>query len=427
MRIEKLTTATAARLLRVRRQSHPAAQSTAERICRDVARRGDAAVLAWARRLDGARVQQMADVRITAEEMQHAAARCAPSLLRALRRAMRNIATVARRQLPRPWTIATEPGIRMAQIIRPLDTVACYIPGGRFALISTLLMTAIPAQVAGVRRILVACPRPNDALLAAAHLLGITDLLRIGGAQAIAAFAYGTPTIARADLICGPGNRFVTAAKRHVAARTAIDMPAGPTELLVLADGGNPRFIAADLLAQAEHDADAVVMLVTTSPALARAVRDEVARGLALLPTGNPARRSFPRNGAILVTPNAALALAFANRWAPEHLMLCGPVFERALDRVTSAGSIFLGPASAQTLGDYVTGTNHVLPTGGGAAIRGGLSARDFVKCVTVQRVSRAGLRRLAPAAVALARAEGLLAHERAVTVRMTARAKGLS
>ncbi|MGH9679089.1 MAG: histidinol dehydrogenase, partial [Candidatus Acidiferrales bacterium] len=299
----------------------------------------------------------------------------------------------------------------------PLDTIGCYIPGGRFSLFSTLLMTAIPAQVAGVKRIVVACPKPSPALLAAADLLGVCEIARIGGAQAIGAFAYGTDSIPRVDKICGPGNRYVTAAKRLVSNDCAIDMPAGPTEVLIFATGGDPRFIAADILAQGEHDPDAVALLLTPSMRLAKAVAAEVAAQLRNLPETNPAWKSLDRAGAILVAPSLNAAIRFANRVAPEHLSI--PYGEKALaEKLSEAGSVFLGSWSAQPIGDYASGTNHVLPTSGWARTRGGLGASDFVKCSSTQEITRSGLKRLAPVVSAMARAEGLEAHARAVEVR---------
>ncbi len=257
-------------------------------------------------------------------------------------------------------------------------------------------MTAIPAQVAGVGRIVVACPKPSPALLAAAEILGVKEIARIGGAQAIGAFAYGTQSIPRVDKICGPGNRYVTAAKRIVSNDCAIDMPAGPTEVLILATDGNPNFIAADLLAQAEHDPDAVALLVTTSARLAREVAAEVARQLRDLPRTNPAWKSLRAASAILVAPSLDSAIRFANRVAPEHLSV--PFANRVLvEKLSEAGSVFLGPWSAQPIGDYASGTNHVLPTSGWARARGGLSVSDFVKCSSTQEISRAGLKSLAP------------------------------
>ena len=284
-------------------------------------------------------------------------------------------------------------------------------------MLSTLLMTAIPAQTAGVTEIVVASPRPNAALLAAADLLGVRRIARVGGAQAIAALAYGTETLPRVDKIFGPGNRYVTAAKRLIRSDCAIDRLAGPTELLILSERGNPSYIAADLLAQAEHDPDAVALLVTTSRKLAVKVRAEVLSQLEQLPKNNPAWRSIPERSAILIASGMNSAIQFANDFAPEHLSLPDGD-ESVVNKINSAGSVFLGGYSAQPLGDYATGTNHVLPTAGWAAVEGGLSTIDFMKSFTLQKISRVGFSSLAPAVKTLAGAEGLLAHARAVEVR---------
>jgi histidinol dehydrogenase len=417
MRIVRLTKKTVDGILAARQRRDRGAERVAARIIADVRRRGDAALLRWSRQLDGARFGSAQEIWVSRQELRQAQRVAPPTLIRAIERAARNIRRVAEQQKPRRWTLEVETGVRVGQLVQPMGTVGCYVPGGRFALVSTLLMTAIPARAAGVRRIVVACPQPNSAVLAAANLLGITEVARMGGAQAIAALAYGTATVPRVDKICGPGNRFVTAAKRLVSHDCAIDMLAGPTEVLVLATRGNPRFIAADLLAQAEHDPDAIALLVTPSRVLAEAVAEEVQRELKQLGANNPARRSLARNGAILLARTLEEAIAFANRFAPEHLSL--PAAERALaQNIEAAGSIFLGPWSAQPLGDYVTGSNHTLPTGGWARTRGGLSAADFVKCISVQKISRRGFLRLAPAARELAHAESLEAHGRAVEVR---------
>jgi histidinol dehydrogenase len=416
MRILKLTDAVAAKFL-ARRNSHDAAaEKVASRILTDVRRNGDSALFRWARKLDGL---QLTPRTIWISRADLRAARCDVSrdLLRAIEHAARNVRRVAEQQRPRSWTITVEPGVRVGQRVTPLGTIGCYIPGGRFSLFSTLLMTAIPAQVAGVKRIVVACPKPSPALLAAAEILGVNEIARIGGAQAIGAFAYGTKSIPSVDKICGPGNRYVTAAKRIAANDCAIDMPAGPTEVLILATGGKPDFIAADLLAQAEHDPDAVALLVTTSARLAREVAGEVTRQLQQLPKTNPAWQSLQAASAILVAPSLEAAIRFANRVAPEHLSI--PLAERTLiEKLSEAGSVFLGPWSAQPIGDYASGTNHVLPTSGWARARGGLSVADFVKCSSTQEISRAGLKSLAPVVSAMARAEGLEAHARAVEVR---------
>src|SRR5882672_6188863 len=394
MRILKLTDAVAARFL-ARRSSHDAAaEQVASRILADVRRNGDAALFRWARRLDGLRLTR-GTIWINRTELRAARRDVPRDLLRAIEHAARNVRRVAEHQRPRSWTITVEPGVRVGQRVTPLGTIGCYIPGGRFSLFSTLLMTAIPAQVAGVGRIVVACPRPSPALLAAAEILGVREIARI----------------------CGPGNRYVTAAKRIVSNDCAIDMPAGPTEVLILATGGKANFIAADLLAQAEHDPDAVALLVTPSARLARQVAAEVTRQLRVLQKTNPAWQSLRAASAILVAPSLDAAIRFTNRVAPEHLSV--PFANRTLvEKLSEAGSVFLGPWSAQSIGDYASGTNHVLPTSGWARTRGGLSVSDFVKCSSTQEISRAGLKTLAPVVSAMARAEGLEAHARAVEVR---------
>jgi histidinol dehydrogenase len=416
MRILSLNDATARRFLERRRASDPAALAVAERIVRDVERRGDAALFAWSKRLDNAAVNPKT-MWISRKEIAAARREVPTELMRALEHAARNIRRVAERQLPREWNLVVERGVRVGQRVSPLDVIGCYVPGGRHSLVSTLLMSAVPAQVAGVRRIVVACPKPNAAVLAAANLLGLTEIARIGGAQAIAGFAYGTRSVPRVDKIFGPGNRYVTAAKQIVSADCAIDLPAGPTEVLVVATRGNARFIAADLIAQAEHDPDARALFVTTSKKLAAAVQAEVASELRRLPPTNPARRSLMANGAILLAKSVAAAAEFANAFAPEHLSVPGA--ERALLKdLRAAGGIFVGPWSAQSIGDYASGSNHVLPTGGWARVRGGLSAADFVRTSSVQEISRAGFRKLEPVVRALAGAEDLAAHARCVEVR---------
>jgi histidinol dehydrogenase len=416
MRVVRLTNAIEKKLLSSRRASNRDAEQTAACIVEDVRRRGDAALFAWAKRLDRV-VLNPQNVWVSRTELASARRRVPRDFLAAVDHAARNIRAVARRQKPQEWTIQVEPGVRAGQRVRAIESIGCYLPGGRFSLVSTLLMTVIPAKEAGVRRIIVASPQPGDALLAAAEQLAVRRVLRIGGAQAIAALAYGTPSIPRVDKIYGPGNRFVTAAKQIVSSDCGIDLPAGPTEAIILSARGNPRFIAADLIAQAEHDPDAVAIFVGTSAELARAVASEIARQLAALPQANLARRSLERNGAVLVAHNLKDAIRFVNAFAPEHLSLPDGG-ENLLREVESAGSVFLGDWSAQTFGDYASGTNHVLPTGGVGRTRGGLSVTDFVKCISVQEVSRAGARRLAPVAEEFARVEGLVAHARSVEVR---------
>jgi histidinol dehydrogenase len=415
MRIVKLTPVLEKELLRARQQRDDEAARIAARIIRDVRRSGDSALFALAKRLDGADLTRDG-VWISRSEMAAAAKQVSADLVRAVKHASRNVQRVAEKQLPRRWTLEVEPGLKIGQIVRPIETIGCYIPGGRHALLSTLVMTVVPAQVAGVERIVVVCPRPNPELLAAAHLLGVVEVARIGGAQAIAALAYGTKSIPRVEKIFGPGNRFVTAAKQLVSSDCAIDLPAGPTEAVVLAVRGNPQWIAADLLAQAEHAPDAGSFLVTTSQVLAARVQAAVSEQLQQLPKMNPAHESSQRSGAIIVAPSFTAACEFVNRFAPEHLSL--PDGNRSLlEKCRAAGTIFLGPWAAQPLGDYASGSNHVLPTGGWARRRGGLSAADFVKCISVQSIGRQGFSRLADDVQILARAEGLLAHANAVEV----------
>ena len=416
MRIMRLTPAVEKKLLRARQEHDAEAEGIASEIVGDVRRRGDAALSAWMKKLDGIDLHRES-LWISGGEIRAARKQASRDFLRALEHAARNVRRVAEKQLPKPWTMEVEPGVKIGQLVRPIETIGCYIPGGRFALVSTMVMTVVPAKVAGVRHIQVVCPRPNAALLAAADVLGVARVARIGGAQAIAALAYGTKRVARVEKIFGPGNRFVTAAKQLVSSDCAIDLPAGPTEAIVLASTGNPRWIAADLLAQAEHAPDAGSYLVTTSISLARQVQTEVARQLGQLPPTNPAQISMKRMGAILVMPSLHAACEFVNRFAPEHLSLPGDG-DALLRKMHAMGTVFLGPWGAQPLGDYASGSNHVLPTGGWARKRGGLSSADFVKCISVQTIDRRGFERLAGTVETLAASEGLVAHHNAVKVR---------
>lgn len=416
MRLVRLTTKVEKALLAGRQRRYAGAERIAARIVNDVRRRGDAALFPWTKRLDGT-VLRGEGVWITPNELRSARRNVSDDFVRALLHASKNIRRVALSQMPKSSTLRVEPGVTIKKIVRPIETIGCYIPGGRYALVSTLLMTVIPAQVAGVKRIVVVCPRPNHQLLAAAALLGVTEIARIGGAQAIAALACGTRSVPRVEKIFGPGNRFVTAAKQLVSADCAIDLPAGPTEAMILATRGNARWIAADLLAQAEHAPDAGSFLVTTSAKLANDVQREISSQLARLQRDNPAHESTARKGAILIATSISAAVDFVNRFAPEHLTLIGDA-RRQLANISAAGTIFLGDWSAQPIGDYASGSNHVLPTGGWARRRGGLSAVDFVKCVNVQTIDRKGFARVGPVAAVFARAEGLLAHEAAIAVR---------
>ncbi|MBI3401094.1 MAG: histidinol dehydrogenase [Acidobacteria bacterium] len=383
-----------------------------QRIVHGVKAEGDRALLRFARRFDGL----AAPMEVSADEMRDGAARVDPAVTRAIRRAAANIARVAFRQIPKHWDLEVTPGVVIEQRVEPIARVGCYVPGGRFPLPSSLLMTAVPARVAGVREVIAVCPRPEPAVMAAALEAGVTKLFRIGGAHAVAALAYGTKTIPRVDKIVGPGNRFVAAAKAIVAGRCAIDFYAGPTEIVIVAGGaggGRPEWIAADLIAQAEHDPDARSVFITWRRSLAVRVAKAVARrgaGRAIV------ARSLRAHGAIIVTKTPDEAMALANRFAPEHLVVDR---EALIKRPVTAGAVFVGAYTAQAAGDYATGSNHVLPTAGAARFRGGLSAADFVRVMSVQRMTRAGLAGLAPTIVALARAEGLEAHAESIEVRL--------
>ena len=379
------------------------------RIVADVRRGGDRALLRYARRFDGLE----GPVEIPRAEMEAAAKTIPADVRRAVRAAARNIRHVARRQVPRGWSTATVAGVEIEQRVTPLDRVGCYVPGGRYPLPSSLLMTAIPAVVAGVSEVIAVCPRPDATVMFAALESGATRLFRLGGAHVIAALAYGTRTVPRVDKIVGPGNAYVAAAKSLVSADCAIDFHAGPSEILVVSAEGRPAWIAADLIAQAEHDEHACAILVTPRRSLARAVAREIARQM---PVTGPAATALARNGAVVVTRTLDEAIAFSERMAPEHVVCDSRTVAARLRR---AGTVFVGGASAQASGDYVTGSNHVLPTGGAAAARGGLSAADFVRISTVQRLSRAGLRAIAPHAIALAAAEGLRAHADSIRIRL--------
>ncbi len=387
------------------------------RIVSGVRKRGDSALFEYAAKFDGLAGPKM--LRVTREEMAAAWKTVDAALREALTIAAAQIRRFANRQMPKPWNTSPLNGLTTGQLVRPLSSVGCYVPSGRHPLPSTLLMTAIPAQVAGVKRIVVVSPKPAPETLAAAHLLGITEFYRLGGAHAVAALAYGTASVPRVDKIVGPGNLYVTAAKKLVAFDCAIDMLAGPTEIVVTSERGKPADIASDLVAQAEHDPEALAIFVTTRDDLARAVIAEIdLRG-----GKNPiARQALARNGIAIVAGSVDEARGLTNRLAPEHLTVDSP---SDLAWVENAGSVFVGRWSAQPMGDYISGPNHTLPTGGMARVRGGLSVNDFVKLITVQEYNAKAVRSLGRPAALLAEAEGLLGHAEAIRVRLGAAARG--
>jgi histidinol dehydrogenase len=379
------------------------------RIIQAVRRGGDKALLRYAALWDG--LQKGQPLRVSEAEIAEAWRSTPRETRKALRRAAAAIRRFCRWQMPHEWHRRV-PGGELGQIVRPIASVGCYVPSGRYPLPSTLLMTAIPALVAGVPRICVVSPRPQPATLAAASVLGIREVYRCGGAQAVAALAYGTQTLPRVDKIVGPGNVFVTAAKKLVGFDCAIDMLAGPTESAVYSHSGNPAFVASDLVAQAEHDPDALVVFITTKLMLAEKVKSEIETAS----RGNPiARQSIGRSATLLVASSRDQAMEWVNRIAPEHLTI-----DEAgdLSAVRNAGSVFVGPYSPQSAGDYAAGPNHVLPTAGAARIRGGLSVLDFLKITTVQQFDAKGLCHLAPVITTLAETEGLRAHAQSVRVR---------
>ncbi len=386
-------------------------ESTVRKIMRDVQKKGDKALKKYSEKFD----TLTGSIHVTAEEMQAAWNATPEALQQAMQTAADNIRAFAEQQKPDEWTTENTPGVTVGQIIRPLESVGCYVPGGRYPLPSTLLMTTIPATVAGVARIVVCSPKPARETLAAAHLAGVTEMYRIGGAQAIAALAYGTETIARVDKIVGPGNLYVTAAKIIASTECGIDMPAGPTEIVVTSETGNAAGIAADLVAQAEHDPETLAVFITANEQLAKEVVKETnnqAKGNKL------AKISLKARGTVFLCTSVEETHIITNRLAPEHLTV-DTVAD--LDWVMNAGSVFIGDHSPQSMGDYISGPNHVLPTGRVGRMRGGLSVNDFLKVITVQNYTAAGLAKLGPHAIALANAEGLTAHAESVNVRMKA------
>jgi histidinol dehydrogenase len=373
--------------------------------------RGDSALREYAERFDSLAPGQA--LRVSREEMQCAWESMGEELKAAMRLAQANIRIFAEKQLPRGFSFRPSEGMEVGQIVRPLSSVGCYVPGGRYPLPSTLLMTATPAQVAGVERIVVCSPKPAQETLAAAHLAGVTEFYRIGGAQAIAALAYGTESVESVDKIVGPGNIYVTAAKTIVSAYCGIDMPAGPTEIVVTSESGDPDGIAADLVAQAEHDPEALAILITPKLELAEAVVLEVKRQA----QGNEiAEQSIAAQGYAFVTQSPDEARELTNRLAPEHLTVDTGA---DLRWVKNAGSVFVGHHTPQSMGDYISGPNHVLPTGRNGRVRGGLSVLDFIKVITVQQYTLDALRVVGPHAITLAEAEGLKGHAESVRVRM--------
>lgn len=396
-------------------------RTTVSEILEAVQERGDEAVSDFSLRFDGA---IPASVRVAPKTRDLLAQQGDGELIAALQQAISNVSAFHSSQRIQERDVETCAGVTCFRRSVPIERVGIYIPAGTAPLFSTLIMLAVPAQVAGVREIVLCTPGGregtlNPVIASVASLLGIDEIYLVGGAQAIGALAYGTDTIRPAQKICGPGNAYVTEAKMQVAAQgVAIDMPAGPSEVLVVADSGaNPRFVAADLLAQAEHGPDSQVVVVTTDAAVLSRVESEIARQVALLPRGDIATKALEESFGVVV-PSVEEAVEFSNTYAPEHLIMSVVDPERYVPRVVNAGSVFLGYMAAEALGDYASGTNHVLPTNGAARAFSGVSVDTFVKKITFQKVSEEGLLGLAPTVACMARAEGLEAHARAVVIR---------
>jgi histidinol dehydrogenase len=410
MRIVNSSNSRAVRaLLSPARARDAATDRAVAKIVADVRANGDAALLKYARKFD----RLDAAIQVGVDEMRAAARQVPREVRHAIKTAARNIRAVAKQQVPRGWRVRVAPGVTVEQRIVPLDRVGCYVPGGRYPLPSSLLMTAIPASAAGVTDIVAVCPRPEPVVMAAALEAGVSRLFRLGGAHAVAALAYGTESVPRVDKIVGPGNRYVAAAKALVASDCGIDFYAGPTEIVIVATRGPAAWIAADLIAQAEHDLDARSVLITPNARLAEQVSTMVD---SRVPAEGPARASLRSHGGIIVTNSVDEAIGLANDAAAEHLVVDD---DRMAAKVRCAGSLFVGAWTAQVAGDYAIGSNHVLPTAGAARVRGGLSGADFVRQMTVQRLTPAGLKQIGGSVVALANAEGLTGHAESIAIRL--------
>ena len=410
------------KLLRRSELDVSSAMPKAAKIVADVRELGDDALLEYTRSLDGARLDRK-QLRVSKREIDAAYKQVDVETVKAIKRAAAAIEKFHRKQLPREWSTEIQPGIRVGQLVRPLARVGIYIPGGLASYPSSALMAAIPARIAGVGQI-IACTPPkkgvNGVMLVAADVAGIDAVFKVGGAQAIAAMAYGTPTIPKVDKIVGPGNVYVVAAKQVVAPNVDVDFAAGPSEVLIIADASaNSAYVAADMLAQAEHDPAAAAVLVTTSPELASKVCESLEKMLEENPRVAIARRALNKYGRVIVTANLEQAIEFANDYAPEHLELMVKRPTQVLKRVRNAGAIFIGPYSPVAAGDFAVGPNHILPTGGVARRRSGLSVLDFVRLPTLQALTERGLKRVAATAERLAKAEGLPGHAQSIKKRL--------
>ncbi|HEY4140979.1 MAG TPA: histidinol dehydrogenase [Pseudolabrys sp.] len=409
--------------LSVKREASPDVEATVRGIIEDVRARGDAALADYTAKFDRVDLEQMG-LRVTAAEIDAAEAKCKPEALAALKLARDRIEAYHRRQMPKDDRFTDSLGVEMGSRWTAVEAAGLYVPGGTAAYPSSVLMNAVPAKVAGCPRLVMVVPAPDGKLeplvLAAAKLAGVDEVYRVGGAQAVAALAYGTQTIAPVSKIVGPGNAYVAAAKRVVFGQVGIDMIAGPSEVLILADKtGNADWIAADLLAQAEHDVSAQSILITDDKSLADNVAKAVESQLKTLSRKDVASASWRDFGAIIMVPKLADAITFVDRLAPEHLEIVAENAAALADKIRNAGAIFIGAHTPEAIGDYVAGSNHVLPTARSARFSSGLGVLDFMKRTSLLKCGPDQLRALGPAAVTLGEAEGLTAHARSVSIRL--------
>ncbi len=395
---------------------------TVSEILNNVKKNGDAALKSYTEKFDGVLID---DLKVTDDEIKEAYDSLDETLLIALKQAAANIEKFHKKQIPKDWEMEVNPGIKAGQIVRAINSAGCYIPGGRAAYPSSILMTVIPAKIAGVDKVVCVTPPQKDgkildAILVAADIAGADEIYKVGGAQAIAALAYGTESVPKVEKIVGPGNIFVTAAKKLVYGQVDIEFPAGPSEVLILADeSAEPEFLATDILAQAEHDPNASCFLVTDSRDLAEKTNEFVLKLTEIAPRREIIEESLSKSGKIIITDTFDEAVYVTNEYAPEHLIITTKDDDKTLGKIKNAGSIFLGAYSPVAAGDYGSGTNHVLPTGGGAKMYSGLSTESFIKKPTVQRITKEGLAELAKTSVPIAEYEGFFAHSNSFKRRL--------
>ncbi len=395
---------------------------TVSEILNNVKKNGDATLKSYTEKFDGVLID---DLKVTDDEIKEAYDSLDETLLIALKQAAANIEKFHKKQIPKDWEMEVNPGIKAGQIVRAINSAGCYIPGGRAAYPSSILMTVIPAKIAGVDKVVCVTPPQKDgkildAILVAADIAGADEIYKVGGAQAIAALAYGTESVPKVEKIVGPGNIFVTAAKKLVYGQVDIEFPAGPSEVLILADeSAEPEFLATDILAQAEHDPNASCFLVTDSQDLAEKTNEFVLKLTEIAPRRKIIEESLSKSGKIIITDTFDEAVYVTNEYAPEHLIITTKDDDKTLGKIKNAGSIFLGAYSPVAAGDYGSGTNHVLPTGGGAKMYSGLSTESFIKKPTVQRITKEGLAELAKTSVPIAEYEGFFAHSNSFKRRL--------